>query len=210
MDGWMRDDGTQTDMTASRVWDADWGPEGGQRGGRCCRDASVFRMQDAGGEEEEEGGFLSSFTPTPSPEGVYGFLFFISLNSSVQWEKALGTHTWHLLGLLPSDLWLCACKCWLFWESCLHPLNHGWIRWSRTPGCRHVKGPALLWDSPWGVAGKRVLQLNFSNHFSGWVLTTESRYHTTKWQIEEGPASECRILSRGHIISLSNAVCWSF
>lgn len=53
-------------------------------GGRCCRDASVFRMQDAGGEEEEEGVFLSSFTPTPSPEGVYGFLFFISLNSSVQ------------------------------------------------------------------------------------------------------------------------------
>lgn len=178
--------------------------------GRCCRDASVFRMQDAGGEEEEEGGFLSSFTPTPSPEGVYGFLFFISLNSSVQWEKALGTHTWHLLGLLPSDLWLCACKCWLFWESCLRPLNHGWIRWSRTPGCRHAKGPALLQDSPWGVAGKWVLQLNFSNHFSGWVLTTESRYHTTKWQIEEGPASECRILSRGHIISLLNAVCWSF
>lgn len=52
------------------------------RGGQVL--PGCISVPHAGGEEEEEGVFLSSFTPTPSPEGVYGFLFFISLNSSVQ------------------------------------------------------------------------------------------------------------------------------
>lgn len=73
MDGWMRDDGTQTDMTASRVWDADWGPEGGQSGAGAAgmHQCSACRMQV---ERRRRRGVF--FPASPQHPALRGFMVF--------------------------------------------------------------------------------------------------------------------------------------
>lgn len=68
--GWMGEDGAQRGKNASRVWDADWGPEGGQRGKVLpgCIGVPHAGCRWGGGDS-----CFFSFIQTPSPEGFFIF-----------------------------------------------------------------------------------------------------------------------------------------